>query len=238
MIAIVGAGGKTTTMFYLADKYANAGKNVIVTTSTHIGIPQEKYVYIIEEEESASNVRDTIRRHFLSFPSSFLVIAAREGQHTHKLCSPKEEYFAIFEEEADMVIVEADGSRQLPLKVPREHEPKILQGTTEIVIVAGMDAIGQKAREICFAYEHAVGLYGWDEEHCITKEDIVRILTDSRAGLKYATDLKKTFVLNKADTIERMENATYIKERILAILQEGDMQVCICSRQNRDINLG
>lgn len=237
MISIVGAGGKTTTMFYLANKYASAGKNVIVTTSTHIGIPQERHVYIIEEAEEAQDIRKKIKEHFLAFPSSFLVIAAREGKHTHKLCSPKEEYFAVFSEMADMVIVEADGSRQLPLKVPREHEPNILQGTKQIVVVAGMDAIGQKAREICFAYEQAKGLYGWDDEHCITRDDVLTILTDTRAGLKHASDLKKIFVLNKADDAQKMESAIYIKEHILHIFKEEDVQVCICSKRHREIDL-
>src|SRR5579884_2692577 len=39
LIAIVGAGGKTTTMYTLADELAAQGKRVITTTTTQIFIP-------------------------------------------------------------------------------------------------------------------------------------------------------------------------------------------------------
>ena len=41
VISLVGAGGKTTTMYQLADELAEQGKRVLVTTSTHIRRPQE-----------------------------------------------------------------------------------------------------------------------------------------------------------------------------------------------------
>ena len=40
MISLVGGGGKTTTMFYIGNFFANMGKKVIITTSTHIVKPE------------------------------------------------------------------------------------------------------------------------------------------------------------------------------------------------------
>lgn len=40
LIAIVGAGGKTTTMYTLANELAQRGKRVITTTTTQIFYPE------------------------------------------------------------------------------------------------------------------------------------------------------------------------------------------------------
>jgi len=48
---------------------------------------------------------------------------------------------------ADHVIVEADGARRLPFKIPRNHEPVIPTGTTHVVILVGLRALGERASD-------------------------------------------------------------------------------------------
>ncbi|HEX7593711.1 MAG TPA: hypothetical protein VF429_06025, partial [Anaerolineae bacterium] len=40
IVALVGAGGKTTAMFHLADELAAQGKRVVTTTTTRLGVAQ------------------------------------------------------------------------------------------------------------------------------------------------------------------------------------------------------
>ena len=40
------------------------------------------------------------------------------------------------------MLIEADGAKCLPLKVPAEHEPVILPETTHVLSLYGMDAVG------------------------------------------------------------------------------------------------
>ena len=44
VISLVGGGGKTTTMYALAEIFREEGKKVIVTTSTHLQTRQKKSV--------------------------------------------------------------------------------------------------------------------------------------------------------------------------------------------------
>ena len=44
VISLVGGGGKTTTMYALAEIFREEGKKVIVTTSTHLQARQKKSV--------------------------------------------------------------------------------------------------------------------------------------------------------------------------------------------------
>ena len=39
LIAAVGAGGKTSTLFWLAELFQQAGRRVLLTTTTHMFVP-------------------------------------------------------------------------------------------------------------------------------------------------------------------------------------------------------
>ena len=55
LIAIIGAGGKTTTMYSLANELARQGKHVITTTTTQIFYPEpgETDLLIIDSNTDA-----------------------------------------------------------------------------------------------------------------------------------------------------------------------------------------
>ena len=46
-----------------------------------------------------------------------------------------------------LVLIEADGARRLPLKVPAEHEPVIPEMTTHVLSVYGLDSIGKRSEK-------------------------------------------------------------------------------------------
>ena len=47
-------------------------------------------------------------------------------------------------------LIEADGARRLPCKVPESWEPVIYQKSTRVLAVYGLDAVGKSFREACF----------------------------------------------------------------------------------------
>ena len=49
----------------------------------------------------------------------------------------------ILESIADFILVEADGSRRLPLKVPATNEPVIPRGNKKTVLICGIDALNR-----------------------------------------------------------------------------------------------
>ena len=58
---------------------------------------------------------------------------------------------------ADLVLVEADGSRRLPLKVPRAGEPVIPDNTDMILCLNGLTSLGKRAEECCLRIEGGRG---------------------------------------------------------------------------------
>ena len=57
---------------------------------------------------------------------------------------------------ADLVLVEADGSRRLPLKVPRPGEPVLPENADMILCIAGLSSAGAAASEKCFRLERSM----------------------------------------------------------------------------------
>ena len=82
-----------------------------------------------------------------------------------------------------MLLVEADGSRQKPVKVPAEHEPVLFSGTELVIGVLGMKSVGQRIKDVAHRPEDVAAFLQTDVEHRITREDL-RKIAESPKGLK------------------------------------------------------
>ena len=112
MVALVGAGGKTSTLYALARQAADSGRTVVVTTTTHIlrhpGLP-------LVEEPTPERLRAALAEHGV-----VTVGTVFRGDKLSGAGTPEE-----LRRAADVVLVEADGAKRLPLKAPAEYEPVI-----------------------------------------------------------------------------------------------------------------
>lgn len=137
--SIAGCGGKTTLMWGLARHYQN--QRVLVTTSTKIGWPaREKY-------DTITDARDI---------SALLPPAhVKAGVHltgtlyddlAHIKSLPLSDLGALCPH-FDKILIEADGSRLLPVKGWGEHEPVIADFTTVTIGVATIWAEGRSIDE-------------------------------------------------------------------------------------------
>lgn len=142
IIAFVGAGGKTTSMFRLARELADEGQRVITTTTTRIAYDELRFaptsVQIQPEQETFGELQDllTAKGHV------FLYSAIDEAKGKVIGINPETVERAAHLGEADSVLVEADGARRLPLKAPYPHEPVIPASAATVVVVAGLDSLG------------------------------------------------------------------------------------------------
>ena len=136
MVALVGAGGKTSTLYALARQAADSGRTVVVTTTTHIlrhpGLP-------LVEEPTPERLRAALEGHGV-----VTVGTVFRGDKLSGAGTPEE-----LRRAADVVLVEADGAKRLPLKAPAEYEPVIPPCADAVAAVAGMDAVGQAVGAVC-----------------------------------------------------------------------------------------
>lgn len=130
--AVIGSGGKTTLLRILAEELSGT---VILTTSTHIlpfaGIP----LLVTDDIEQ-------VRRALALHRVICMGTPAAEG----KLTAPALP-FSVLADAADYVIVEADGSKRLPLKAHASHEPVIPENTRKTVCVVGASGFGKPVEQ-------------------------------------------------------------------------------------------
>ncbi len=148
MISLVGAGGKTSLMFKLAQEISEAGHPVLTTTTTKILHPtlEQSSNLIISDQvdtlvKSAEEMFSKNQRH--------ITAAASQVQPENKLIGLHPE---IIDALADIklfrwIIVEADGAARKPLKAPADHEPVIPESTTHVVGICGLSAVGHSLSE-------------------------------------------------------------------------------------------
>ena len=151
--ALIGGGGKTTLMYTLAEELRRRG-TVIVTTSTHIQKPEQYPVLT-----AADNVAAALAKH------GAVCVAGETAEG--KLCAPPLS-FEVLAALADFVLVEADGSRRLPLKAHAPHEPVIPPNARRTVYVVGADGFGHPIRQVCHRPERYAALCGAAEDDIVT----------------------------------------------------------------------
>ena len=128
--------------------------------------------------------------------------------------------YVLGREEAEVIwAIEADGSRQKPLKAPAEHEPAIPGFVKHFVQVVGLTGLGKPLNE---EYVHRpeifVRLSELEFGETVTSEALVRVLTHPDGGLKNIPEnARRIVLLNQADTPELQSQADSITKRLLPI---------------------
>lgn len=186
-VALVGGGGKSSTMYALAREAADGGRRVIVTTSTHI-MPHPGL--FLTDNPDPDHLRACLAEHG--------VITLGTLGRADKLCGTGE--IGVCKGAADVVLIEADGARLMPLKIPADHEPVIPPESDAVIAVAGLDALDKPIAAACHRPERVAAFLGKPMEALVTEEDMLHILSSLLGGRKQvAPHMAYRCVLNKAD---------------------------------------
>lgn len=210
-IAFVGAGGKTTAMFQLARSFESP---VVVTTSTHLGIWQaefaDRHLVVTRDEELETNSG--------LFEGITLVTGPEVGNRLSGLDHTMLDILVGMARQLNFpILVEADGARQRALKVPALNEPVIPKWIEQVVVVAGLSALGKPLDESIVHRPDLYALLGdiqpGDE---ISRESLLHVLTNPMGGLKgIPENARKVALLNQADTAERISDGLQLAKSML-----------------------
>ena len=130
--SVIGSGGKSTLLARLAEELGAKGATVALATTTHF-MPFEGVATVTGHDV------DEVRAALAAGGVACVAVPA-EGPAgaAGKLGLARL---------ADYVLVEADGSRRLPLKAHAAWEPVVPAGSTQSVLVVGASGFGQPVRE-------------------------------------------------------------------------------------------
>ena len=192
VIAIVGAGGKTTVGTHIGKKLAAMERHALLTTTTKIFMPADETVYLgdptLIKAESA----------FMVAANKLLSGGKLEGYAAQDIATIA--HLALF----DAIIVEADGAARKPIKAPSETEPVYPAAIDLIIGVVGLDCIGKPVSD---EYVHRAELFrrvtGAQAGEPITARHIIGLTSHADGLLRHAPSaIPRVVFLNKSDTMD------------------------------------
>ncbi|WP_431140459.1 selenium cofactor biosynthesis protein YqeC [Enterobacter mori] len=136
LIAAVGAGGKTSTLFWLAELFQQVGRRVLLTTTTHMFVPHTLPVTLCRAPQALPAA--FWQRPLQACFSAWLPEAGKVRGFT-----PAQLDTLMASGQPDIVLVEADGAHGFALKAPDVHEPCIPNSCCCVVAVTGAGMLGK-----------------------------------------------------------------------------------------------
>lgn len=181
--AVIGSGGKSTLLRVLAGELRSQGTVLLCTTTRMYPAESVFTLYAPAEAE----LREAL--------TAFGVVCAGTLAEGGKLAAPKLSMEKLCEL-ADFVLVEADGSKRLPLKAHAPHEPVVPEEADQTICVVGLTGLGRPIREAAHRSTRYAELAETDEDALVTPTLAAKVLQ--------AENLADRCLLNQADDAARL----------------------------------
>lgn len=215
--ALIGAGGKTTTLFWLAQELRERGLKVLVTTTTKIFKPVKPHVdrlFIAGDVEAflAESARISApviiglgygvdnNGKLIGLPSSWLATLERSGQF-------------------DAILIEADGAASRLFKVPSETEPVVPATCSLAVWIMAIKVLG-KPLEPAWVHrsERVITLLNAAPGITITEESVLQLVQHPEGCFKgIPPTSRRVALVNQADSAEEIDRARSLGKNLLRL---------------------
>lgn len=174
VVSVVGAGGKKTTLYALAERTDRA----VVTATVRIPIFDERVADVVVTDAPRTAVEGAT-----AWPLG--VVPERERSDRYRGYDPATVTALGDDSPADVVLVKADGARTRLLKAPDRNEPQIPAGTDTVVPVASARVVGKPlGAEHVHRPELVAELTGREEGERIRPVDVATVLASEQGGRK------------------------------------------------------
>ena len=202
----IGGGGKTTLLRSLADELVAEGKTVVLATTTHF-LPFRGIDTVVSADEFE------VARQLKAQRVICVGTPAHEARNAGKL-APSRIAPHDLASLADFVLVEADGSRHMPVKAHSNREPVIPDGSNLTITVIGASAFGKPVAQTVHRAEIFCENSGCEQNDVVTPELLARHLAaETRRG---AID-PNLIIVNQVEDPEMVEAAHALYDELASM---------------------
>ena len=144
VVAFVGAGGKSGAILTVSSGLRQDGMKVLVAPTTKMTLGEADDIGPLVTSEDAGELRQKVERAFSEAPT---VVAGSGMLSKNRVGGVDPGWIGGLARLADVVLIEADGSRRRPIKGTADHEPVLPDEATLVVAVANVHALGTPVDE-------------------------------------------------------------------------------------------
>jgi probable selenium-dependent hydroxylase accessory protein YqeC len=211
LVALVGGGGKTSLMLALGRALAAAGQRVVLTTTTRIASHE------LALAPAACDAGDEAALTAALAMERCCLVTREVGPHKAAGVEQDAPRQWLARPDVDVVVVEADGAAQRPVKLPADHEPAMPVGATLLVAVVGIDALSGPLAEVAHRPERVAAWLGISPEERLTPALLARLAADPEGGMKGLPDgARAALFINKVEDEEQALLAGQVALSVLA----------------------
>jgi probable selenium-dependent hydroxylase accessory protein YqeC len=217
LVALIGAGGKTTTMFRLASELREAGGKILVTTTTKIFKPTKPHIdrlFLVQDV-------DALLTELAKIPAPVIIGAGYGIGDDDKLLGLPSEWLDKLNGcgQFDAILVEADGAASRGFKIPSEIEPVVPKSCSTVIWTMAIKVLGKPwDSSSVHRVERAIALLGINPNTPITKEDVVQLLKHPLGCLKgIPAHCRRVALINQADTPEETAQAEELGQLLASL---------------------
>ena len=226
LVCFVGAGGKKTTMYRLADMHPG---RVGITATAHIPFfPKTLKVAKVIAPEG-----DILPRVLSELSHQDKVAFAQPSEKHGRFAGLEPSLVGRIQVEAgfDVVLIKADGARSRWIKAPNDIEPQIPPATRIVIPVVSARAIGEKLSEkIAHRLDRIESICGVSDGQPITPLHVARLLADEEGALRSVGSASVIPLINMVDDEQRNKLALETAEHALRLSDRFD-RVVLASMQ-------
>jgi len=218
LIALVGAGGKTSLMSALTRELLNNHRRLLITTTTKVWYEQARELAPVVFIETNQAWNTDLTRAIESHGRVFLAMRPLASGKVQGI-GPDVADELYKKQVADCLLAEADGASGKPLKAPADHEPVIPKGATLVVGVVGADAIGKECSEdTVFRLDRLLALTGAKQGDSIEAKLLAKLAGHEMGLFKGCpSEARKVMFLNRIDLLDQLGPVDQLRD----ILEES-----------------
>jgi len=233
IVAFAGAGGKTSTIREICSELKQDGYTAIVAPTTKMLLGEADGIGPLVTADSLDELGSQAKT---AISGSGTAVLGSGLLPKDRIAGVEPAWFPALSPLADFVLAEADGSRHRPLKGTADHEPALPDGTTLVVAVANISALGKTVGE---EHIHRPALFseltGVGAGQSVTANAFARALAHGSLGrlpvgarpAVLITGVEPGYTMADASIITRALWCMGISKVVLASLPESPAQVWV-----------
>ncbi len=221
-ISIVGAGGKTTLMFILAEELKRRGR-VLITTTTKIYLPKRSQYNCLILKDSFGDHIDEENKYILNGnivyvycgnisktkePDGEIHVYGSSVNGENKVIGIDEKSISNILNNYDYILIESDGAKEKTLKAWKEDEPVVSNFTSTTIGVLSGEALNLKIHDgNIHRIDEFLKLINRSVGDSINEEDLLALIF-KKEGLFKNSKGRRILFINKVEEedFKKLEN--------------------------------